>query len=122
MTFVENELNNLQLDNDDEWQIEDDIHLVSVKFYGLETVMFKLFDIDLDNQFPNGWIDSYAYIDPLTKTVTEIYLNFSSGIGVEYDRELDIKITNSREQHIIYDKLKTKELDEFVDAVEFEEV
>ena len=95
MTFRVSELKNVAIDNDDEWQIED--YTVSVKFYGLENFVCKMFDIDLTEQFLDGWIDSYAYIDPLYKTVTELYFDFQSNAGIENDRELNIKITNQIE-------------------------
>lgn len=121
MTFKEKDLEHISLDLPDEWQIHDEDHAVSVMFNGLEAPFCGFFGIDLNDQYPEGWIDQYATIDPLTKQVTELYFNFVSNAGIENDRELNLLITNPTEGELIYKKLADKELDEWIDTISFDD-
>ena len=83
-------------------------------FNGLEKFVCNFFGLDLDNDYPNGWINSYATIDPVEKTVTELYFFFESNAGTGNDKELGLKITNYPEQTALYAALSDQELDDFV--------
>ena len=114
MTFSKEKMKHLNLDHNDDWQMDEDTKTVSVMFNGLEPYICQFFDIDLDNQYPDGWIDSYASIDVAEKTVISLYFHFESNAGDESDRELELKITNYPEQVALYAALSDQELDDFV--------
>ena len=113
MTFCEENVKHLALDYSDDWQMHGETKTVSVMVSGLEKFVCGFFGTDLTEEYPDGWIDGYATVDPEQKEVTGLYFSFVSNAGDENDRELDIRITNPPERRMLYKALRDDGLDAF---------
>lgn len=55
---------------------EDDENIFNVQVSGIEDDIAKSEGIDLENDYPDGWVDAYAVVDKRKKTVTAIEATF----------------------------------------------
>lgn len=106
MTFLKNIQDIILDDDNDNWLIKEENGTCSVKFFGLSEMILRLFDYDLNKQFPDGWVDSYAIIDPIKQIVIELYFVITTNGNPEDDRELCVKLTNYPEQKAFYNRLR----------------
>ncbi len=122
MTFLKENMDIISVDHSDEWQTTDD-HW-TIKIYGLETYPIRMFDLDLENEYTNGWIDTYAIGDPINKRVLRIEFIITLNTGnVKDDRELFIEITSKEEGEMLYEAITkdaSKDLLEFLEDSENE--
>ncbi len=114
-TFLK-DLENISVDPEDEWQICDN-HM-TVKIFGLEKYPLMMFNLDLEKDYPDGWIDTYAIGDPINKNIQRIEFIVTLNTGdVKDDLELFANITNITEGKALYQQILLsggKEMEEFV--------
>ena len=55
---------------------EDDENIFNVQVSGIEDDIAKSEGIDLENYYPDGWVDTYAVVDKKRKIVTGIEATF----------------------------------------------
>ena len=107
MTFMETEINQIQISKDPEPVYLDEDKQIAVDFYPGYSMRRKVLDflgIDLDNIFTDMWLDATAMIDPNRRLVTE--LSFEVPLEtIDLPTELSLRITNFVEGKLFFDRL-----------------
>lgn len=124
MTFTKEEISQMAIDMNDDWQIDDArgdcnvMMLVGEKTFRKVLTWFgKTYE---EYEVADWWIDFYAHIDPKLRHVTEIYVH----MDVDYNNdeweqptELDLHLTNHPEMREIYWQLEKSGGDEFTEFI-----
>ncbi len=123
MTFIEENISNISVDMTDDWQYDDD-GTCSVMINGLEGFACNFFQVDLDDQYPDGWVNTYVIIDPTEKKVIRVLFTLDLNSEDENDgRELLLAITNPAEMEALYRRLEEsggREFVSFINSVEID--
>ena len=122
MTFPEGYLKEIKIDRGDDWQPEED-GTFSVMFFGLEEIakgMFSiLFGADyanfVDEQFPDSFIDCYAFIDAQNETVKRVEFMFKDGADETANKVINLSIYEE-EGKLIFKQLRDTSIQEEFDA------
>ncbi len=117
MTFSKRDISNISVEMDDDWQQEDD-GTWSVMITGLEGFACLFFNVDLDEEYPDGWVDTYAIVEPDKTSVTGIlFVLQTNDDGLMDKRELFVKITNEPEMKALYAQMEKTGGREFRDTM-----
>lgn len=106
MTFKEEDIRGISLDPTDEWICDEDTQDVSVMINGLEAYATRFFDVNLEEQYADGYVDTYAVVDPQALLVKGVcFVLKTNENGPDDNRELDIKFTNIPEGKMFFEAL-----------------
>ena len=114
MELNKKSLENVSLDYNDEWQINDENGTVDVMFTGMEALVYEFFGVDPDDDACT-YVDSYAVIDPKDETVIKAL--FKLVAEDEEDSEwLEVAITDPELGKAFFDKFRDNDggFDKFV--------
>lgn len=109
MTFTDGDIAKISFDTSDEWQYHEDDQTCSIMIGGMDGFALRFFDADLDKKYTDGWLDTYAVINPVKRLVEKIYFVLTTNEGGDDDgRELEIAITNLPEKKKLFDRLEKR--------------
>ena len=70
-------MNKVYIDeSQDCWDFDEDENIFNVQVGGISDDIAKIEGINLDNYYPDGWVDTYAIVDKKRKIVTAIEATF----------------------------------------------
>lgn len=120
MTFTNEEISEMDVDINDDWQCPDEgstiCNVMVLISDELEKRICKFFGYDYEKDMPDGWVDCYAKIDVVETTVKSMLFYVITNNDDIYDRELILEISNIPEQRAIYEQLaKESKLKRFVE-------
>lgn len=115
-------INKIELDIYDEWQYDEGLCNVGIK--GIENEIKEYFNM-LCDEYSDGYVYSYAYIDPIDKIVTCIWISVVAGDDI-HDKNEMIYISKNKGNKIYKrlintDKDVSKELKEWIDQYDKED-
>ena len=122
MTFTREEIFEMAVDMNDDWQIDNGkgdcnvMMLVGEKTFRKVLAWFG--KTEIEHYTADWWVDFYAHIDPKLRHVTEIYIHMDlNGDDESHPTELDIHLTNQPEMREIYLQLEKTGGDEFKEFI-----
>lgn len=121
MIFTDEELKEIDVDISDEWQFPDykktEASVMLCVYENIKKKACKFYGVKLKDVNRNGWVNVYATIDVMERTVTSItWIIVPNDPDVCEEKELIVKVASGIEQHELYDQLvKTNGMEEFID-------
>ncbi len=107
MTFMETEINQIQISKNPEPIYLNEDERIAVDFYPGYSMRRKVLDflgLDLDNIFTDMWLDATAMIDPNRRIV--MGLSFEVPMETfDLPTELSLRITDFVEEKLFFDRL-----------------